>query len=228
MAPVRSRCSRPQPGARDPTRPDRRHVTGGQPASTGHWPDTRLTAGSQSASRATIPAALSRPAKHRSSRSGSTPAAKATGRLPRITAGRRAFSQTCSTTQRDVVHRPRPADHRPVQHAVGPAQRFGGCGAPRGTAERKAPIWYLDPHCLLCTNRGEDPPCAIAGSWTRGAQRAGPGAEAVAAVHGSERAREGGSCRTWEPSTSSGSWNARPPNRLRLAGLRMITPRWTL
>ena len=44
----------------------------------------------------------------------------------------------------------------------------------RGTAERKAPSWYLDPHCLLCTNRGEDPPCAIAGSWRRGAQRAGP------------------------------------------------------
>src|SRR6266481_5194685 len=38
------------------------------------------------------------------------------------------------------------------------------------------------------SDRGEDPPCAIAGSWPRGAQRAGPGAEAVAAVHGPERA----------------------------------------
>src|SRR5882757_1580985 len=76
----------------------------------------------------------------------------------------------------------------PCNMPSGPDQRFGGCGAPRGTAERKAPIWYLDPHCRLCTNRGEDPPCAIAGSWPRGAQRAAPGAEAVAAVHGPERA----------------------------------------
>ena len=116
----------------------------------------------------------------------------------------------------------------PCNTPSGPDQRFGGCGVPRGTAERKAPIWYLDPHCLLWTNRGEGPPCAIAGSWPRGAQRAGPGAGAVAAVHGLSGPGEGGSCRTWEPSTSSGSWNARPPNRLRLAGLRMTTPRWTL
>ena len=66
-----------------------------------------------------------------------------------------------------------------------------------------APIWYLDPHCPLCTNREEDPPGAIAGTWPRGVRRAGQGAGAVAAVHGPERAGgEGGSCRTWEPSTS--------------------------
>jgi hypothetical protein len=50
--------------------------------------------------------------------------------------------------------------------------------------------------------------------WQRCTAHSGPGG--------------GGSCRTWEPSTSSGSSNARPPNRPRLAGLPMITPRWTL
>src|SRR5262249_11904622 len=34
--------------------------------------------------------------------------------------------------------------------------------------------WYLDPHCLLCTNREEDPPCAIAGRWPGATPRAGP------------------------------------------------------
>jgi hypothetical protein len=138
MAPVRSRCSRPQPGARDPTRPDRRHVTGGQPASTGHWPDTRLTAGSQSASRATIPAALSRPAKHRSSRSGSTPAAKATGRLPRIRrVGARSLRPAPPLNVMSYIDLALPTI-APCNTPSGPDQRFGGCGAPRGTAERKA------------------------------------------------------------------------------------------
>jgi hypothetical protein len=50
----------------------------------------------------------------------------------------------------------------------------GGCGAPRGAAGRKAPIWYLDPHCLLCTDRGEDPACAIAGGWPPGCATCGP------------------------------------------------------
>ena len=156
--------------------------------------------------------------------------------MARITAGRRAFSQACSTSQRDVVHRPRSADHRPVQHAAGaPIRRFVGCGAPRGTAESKARfggIWIRVAGSAPVGGKILPVPSPVAGP--RGVQRAGPGAGAVAVVHGPERAGGGGSCRIWEPSTSSGSWNVRPPNRLRLAGLaclrggQMITPRWTL
>jgi hypothetical protein len=40
----------------------------------------------------------------------------------------------------------------PCNTPPGPDQRFGGCGTPHGTAEHKAPIWYLHPHGLLCTN----------------------------------------------------------------------------
>src|SRR5215468_8200836 len=87
-------------------------------------------------------------------------------------------------------------------------RRVPECGAvPRLGGRRVVslsakPIRYLDPLCLLCTNGEDDPPCAIADSWPRGALDAGPGAEAVAAVRGPERAwGEGGSCRTWAPST---------------------------
>ena len=122
--------------------------------------------------------------------------------------------------------------HHPIQ-----VRRFVGCGAPRGTAESKARfggIWIRVAGSAPVGGKILPVPSPVAGP--RGGQRAGPGAGAVAAVvHG--LSGPGGRWivfSTWEPSTSSGSWNARPPNRLRLAGLaclrggQMITPRWTL
>jgi hypothetical protein len=51
---------------------------------------------------------------------------------------------------------------RPVPEGLGTGRR----ACPAGFT---APVWYQDPRCLLCTDREEDPPCAIADSWPPGA-----------------------------------------------------------
>ena len=116
----------------------------------------------------------------------------------------------------------------PCNTPSGPDQRFGGCGAPRDNTERKARsgIWIRIAGSVPIGGKVLPVPSPVAGPGARNVRARVPRRWQRFTAH--SEPGEGGSCRTWEPSTSSGSSNARPPNRLRLAGLRMITPRWPL